>query len=142
MQAKLLRITTDSGFLRKKTVLKRGHKCRKLPSFLTDSFWRLEHSPALRVLHGTVRCAKEALRVWAITVKAGGLCVCPYSASPCWSFLHSRIPSCATEVLSLIADEGCMDLEESTWVVVKIMAPFWVLSIIGHLVFRGPQGGP
>ena len=31
---------------------------------------------------------------------------------------------------------------EAMWVVVKIMAPFWVLSIIRHLVFRGPKGGP
>ena len=29
-----------------------------------------------------------------------------------------------------------------TWVVVKIMVPFWVLSILRHLVFRGPKRGP
>ena len=28
------------------------------------------------------------------------------------------------------------------WVVVKILVPFWVLSIIRHLVFRGPKKGP
>ena len=27
------------------------------------------------------------------------------------------------------------------WVVVKIMVPFWVLSIIWHLIFRGPKKG-
>ena len=25
------------------------------------------------------------------------------------------------------------------WVVVKILVPFWVLSIIRHLIFRGPK---
>ena len=28
------------------------------------------------------------------------------------------------------------------WVVVQIMVPFWVLSIIRHLLFRGPKRGP
>ena len=28
------------------------------------------------------------------------------------------------------------------WVVVKIMLPFWTLSIPQHLVFRGPKQGP
>ena len=28
-----------------------------------------------------------------------------------------------------------------TWVVVKTMVPFWVLSIIRHLIFRGPKKG-
>ena len=28
------------------------------------------------------------------------------------------------------------------WVVVKIMVPFWVRSIIRHLLFRVPQEGP
>ena len=28
------------------------------------------------------------------------------------------------------------------WVVVKIMVSFWVLSMIQHRVFRGPQKGP
>ena len=27
------------------------------------------------------------------------------------------------------------------WAVVKIIVPFWVLSIIRHLVFRGPKRG-
>ena len=30
----------------------------------------------------------------------------------------------------------------STWVVVKIMVPLWVLSTIRHLVFWGPRRGP
>ena len=29
-----------------------------------------------------------------------------------------------------------------TWVVVKIMVPFWVLVIIRHLMFRAPKRGP
>ena len=29
-----------------------------------------------------------------------------------------------------------------TWVVVKIMVPFWVLIIIRHLLFRVPEKGP
>ena len=29
-----------------------------------------------------------------------------------------------------------------TWVVVKIMGPFWVLIIIRHLIFRVPKTGP
>ena len=28
------------------------------------------------------------------------------------------------------------------WVVVKVMVPFCVLSIIRHLVYRGPKRGP
>ena len=28
------------------------------------------------------------------------------------------------------------------WVVVKIMVPFWVLSMIRHLISRGPKTGP
>ena len=28
------------------------------------------------------------------------------------------------------------------WVVVKIVVPFWVLSMMRHLVFRGPKTGP
>ena len=28
------------------------------------------------------------------------------------------------------------------WVVVKIMVPFWVPIIIGHLIFRVPKKGP
>ena len=31
---------------------------------------------------------------------------------------------------------------KSIWVVVKMMVPFWVLSIIRHLVFRGPKKRP
>ena len=30
----------------------------------------------------------------------------------------------------------------STWVVVKIMLPFWVLNIIRHLIFKVPEKGP
>ena len=30
----------------------------------------------------------------------------------------------------------------NTWVVVKIMVPFWVLIIIRHLIFRVPKKGP
>ena len=30
----------------------------------------------------------------------------------------------------------------STWLVVKTMVPFWVLSIIRQLVFQGPKRGP
>ena len=30
----------------------------------------------------------------------------------------------------------------STWVVVKIMVPFWVPIIIRHLLFRVPKKGP
>ena len=37
----------------------------------------------------------------------------------------------------------CIILITSTiWMVVKIMVPFRVLSIIRHLVFRGPKKGP
>ena len=32
--------------------------------------------------------------------------------------------------------------DRSTFVVVKIIVPFWVLSIIRHLTFRGPKRGP
>ena len=32
--------------------------------------------------------------------------------------------------------------EPSTWVVVKIMVPFWVPVIIRHLLFRVPKKGP
>ena len=28
------------------------------------------------------------------------------------------------------------------WVVVKIMVPFWIPSIIRHLIFRVPKKGP
>ena len=28
------------------------------------------------------------------------------------------------------------------WVVVKIMVPFWLLTIMRQLVFRGPKKGP
>ena len=31
---------------------------------------------------------------------------------------------------------------KSTWVVVKIMVPFWVLIITRHLIFRVPKKGP
>ena len=30
----------------------------------------------------------------------------------------------------------------STWVVVKIMVPFWVPIIIRHVIFRVPKKGP
>ena len=30
----------------------------------------------------------------------------------------------------------------NTWVVVKIMVPFWVPNIVRHLLFRVPQQGP
>ena len=32
--------------------------------------------------------------------------------------------------------------KNSIWVVVKTTVPFWILSIIRHLVFRGPKRGP
>ena len=28
------------------------------------------------------------------------------------------------------------------WVVVKMIVPFWVLSIVRHVVFGGPKRGP
>ena len=34
------------------------------------------------------------------------------------------------------------DAKIGTWVVVKIMVPFWVLNIIRHLIFRVPKKGP
>ena len=43
--------------------------------------------------------------------------------------------------LQLLA-QLCYQLLEAMWVVVKIMVPFWVLSIIRHLVLRGPKRGP
>ena len=36
---------------------------------------------------------------------------------------------------------GC-SAEFHTWVVVKIMVPFWVPIIIRHLLFRVPKKGP
>ena len=38
--------------------------------------------------------------------------------------------------------EICGGVCDLTWVVVKIMVPFWVLNIIRHLVFRVPKKGP
>ena len=32
--------------------------------------------------------------------------------------------------------------EELTWVVVKIMVPFWISIIIRHLISRVPKKGP
>ena len=34
------------------------------------------------------------------------------------------------------------DFSPCTWVVVKIMVPFWIPIIIRHLIFRVPKKGP
>ena len=52
-------------------------------------------------------------------------------------------PACITYYNALLP--SCDDMEcaaSGTWVVVKIMVPFWVPFIIRHLIFRVPKKGP
>ena len=57
--------------------------------------------------------------------------------------MHRATSSCS--VTSIPRPETARDRPDfrfKTWVVIKIMVPFWVLSIIRHLVFSGPKKGP
>ena len=48
----------------------------------------------------------------------------------------------STSVLHASTRTSALRQQKPIWVVVKIIVLFWVLSIIRHLVFRGPNRGP
>ena len=60
--------------------------------------------------------------------------------------IHEPFPllrSCIIGILTVVPlQKESLLIQASTWVVVKIMVPFWVLIIIRHLIFRVPQKGP
>ena len=47
-----------------------------------------------------------------------------------------------TKKILIEDEENVTKTSMCTWVVVRIAVPFWVLSVIRHLVCRGPKRGP
>ena len=99
------------------------------------STWALKRLPYHNL--GDFVCAKgpRANVIWTLGFLEGGNVITWFEPSH-----HGRNSSDLFVRTKQRSQKGLKSSRSLRWVAVKIMFPVWVLSIIRHLVFRGPRG--